>query len=86
MITAIARSTAAIEKAHLLRELLAGDENAFSLVVQRYGGRMLATARRFLNNEHDAEDAVQEAFASAFRALDKFNGDAMSRPGFIGLS
>ena len=31
----------------------------------------------FLNNEHDAQDAVQEAFASAFRALDKFNGDAM---------
>jgi RNA polymerase sigma-70 factor (ECF subfamily) len=61
----------------LLAQLRAGDEGAFGLVVQRYGGRMLATARRFLNNEHDAQDAVQEAFASAFRALDKFNGDAM---------
>jgi RNA polymerase sigma-70 factor (ECF subfamily) len=63
------------------RELLAhlrdGDEDAFGLVVQRHGGRMLATARRLLNNEHDAQDAVQEAFTSAFRALDKFNGDAM---------
>jgi RNA polymerase sigma-70 factor (ECF subfamily) len=38
---------------------------------------MLATARRFLHDEHDAQDAVQEAFASAFRALDKFNGEAM---------
>ncbi len=61
----------------LLAQLRAGDEYAFGLVAQRYGGRMLATARRFLNNEHDAQDAVQEAFASAFRALDKFNGDAM---------
>ena len=61
----------------LLAQLRAGDEDAFGLVVQRYGGRMLATARRFLNNECDAQDAVQEAFASAFRALDKFNGDAM---------
>ena len=61
----------------LLAQLRAGDEDAFGLVVQRYGGRMLATARRFLNNEHDAQDAVQEAFASAFRALDKFNGDAL---------
>jgi RNA polymerase sigma-70 factor (ECF subfamily) len=61
----------------LLAQLRAGDEHAFGLVVERYSGRMLATARRFLNNEHDAQDAVQEAFASAFRALDKFNGDAM---------
>jgi RNA polymerase sigma-70 factor, ECF subfamily len=61
----------------LLTQLRAGDEDAFGLVVQRYGGRMLATARRFLNNECDAQDAVQEAFASAFRALNKFNGDAM---------
>jgi RNA polymerase sigma-70 factor (ECF subfamily) len=61
----------------LLAQLRAGDEDAFGLVVQRYGGRMLATARRFLNNECDAQDAVQEAFASAFRALNRFNGDAM---------
>jgi ABC-type transporter Mla MlaB component len=61
----------------LLAQLRAGDEDAFEQVVQRYGGRMLATARRFLNNEHDAQDAVQEAFASAFRALDKFKGDAL---------
>ena len=71
------RSTAATDEAQLLAQLRAGDADAFGLAVQRYGGRMLATARRFLNNEHDAEDAVQEAFASAFRALDKFNGEAM---------
>jgi RNA polymerase sigma-70 factor, ECF subfamily len=61
----------------LLAQLRAGEEDAFELVVQRFGGRMLATARRFLNNECDAQDAVQEAFTSALRALDKFNGDAL---------
>jgi RNA polymerase sigma-70 factor, ECF subfamily len=71
------RSTAATDEAQLLAQLRAGDEDAFEHAVQLYGGRMLATARRFLNNEHDAQDAVQEAFASAFRALDKFNGEAM---------
>ncbi len=75
--TQLPRSTAATDEGQLLAQLRAGDADAFGLVVQRYGGRMLATARRFLNNEHDAEDAVQEAFASAFRALDKFNGEAM---------
>jgi len=71
------RSNGAVDERCLLAQLRAGDENAFELVVQRYGGRMLATARRFMNNECDAQDAVQEAFASAFRALDRFNGDAM---------
>jgi RNA polymerase sigma-70 factor, ECF subfamily len=61
----------------LLAQLRAGEEGAFELVVQQFGGRMLATARRFLHNECDAQDAVQEAFASAFRALEKFNGDSL---------
>ena len=71
------KSHGASDERKLLAQLRAGDDGAFELVVQRYGGRMLATARRFLKNECDAQDAVQEAFASAFRALDKFNGDAM---------
>ncbi len=71
------KSNGAGGERQLLAQLRAGDADAFGLVVQRYGGRMLATARRFLNNEHDAEDAVQEAFASAFRALNRFNGEAM---------
>jgi len=71
------KSKAAGDERQLLAQLRACDAGAFDQVVHRYGGRMLATARRFLNNEHDAQDAVQEAFASAFRALDKFNGDAM---------
>jgi len=75
--TRSANSNCAGPERGLLAELRAGEEGAFELVVQRYGGRMLATARRFLNNECDAQDAVQEAFASAFRALDKFNGEAL---------
>ncbi len=53
-----------------------GDGDAFDEVVRRYGGRMLAVARRMLRVEEDARDAVQEAFVSAFKALDGFAGDA----------
>jgi RNA polymerase sigma-70 factor, ECF subfamily len=52
------------------------DEEAFETLVQRYGARMLATARRLLGNEHDAYDAVQQAFISAFRSIAGFNADA----------
>jgi len=33
-------------------------------------------AYRYLGNAHDAEDAVQDAFLSAYKHLDQFKGDA----------
>lgn len=60
----------------LLDRLRQGDERAFEELTRRYAGRMLAVARRLLRNEEDARDAVQEAFVSAFKALDRFHGDA----------
>lgn len=60
----------------LVARLRAGDDHAFELLVRRYGGRMLATARRFVGAEDDARDVVQEAFLAAFRAIDGFAGNA----------
>jgi RNA polymerase sigma-70 factor, ECF subfamily len=59
--------------ADLLDRLRAGDEQAYDLFVRQYSGRMLAVARRFLGAEESA-DAVQEAFCSAFQAIDRFEG------------
>ena len=56
----------------LVARLRNGDETAFELVVRREGGRLLAVARRFLRNEEDARDAVQDAFLSAFRSIESF--------------
>jgi RNA polymerase sigma-70 factor, ECF subfamily len=60
----------------LLERLKAHDEEAFETMVRQYGGRMLATARRLLGNEQDANDAVQQAFISVFRSIAGFNGEA----------
>lgn len=62
------------EDATLLAALRAGDDTAFESLVRRHGGRMLSVARRFLGNDDDAQDAVQEAFLSAFKALAAFDG------------
>lgn len=62
------------EDATLLAALRAGEEIAFETLVRRHGGRMMAVARRFLGNDDDAQDAVQEAFLSAFKALAAFDG------------
>lgn len=59
----------------LLERLRCRDEAAASELVERYGGRLLAVAQRLLRREADAQDAVQDAFLAAFRALPSFRGD-----------
>ncbi len=63
------------DEAELVAGLRRGDEAAFELMVRSYGGRLLQVARRFLKEE-DARDALQEAFLSAFKAIDRFDGKA----------
>ncbi len=58
----------------LVMRLKAGDAEAFEEVVRTLGGRLLAVARRFLRDEEAARDAVQDAFLSAFRAIQGFDG------------
>lgn len=60
----------------LVARLRRGDPDAFETLVRRYGGRMLAVARRMMRNEDDARDVVQEAFLSAVRAIETFTGGA----------
>jgi RNA polymerase sigma-70 factor (ECF subfamily) len=64
------------DEAQLLEGLRGGENDAFELFVRQYSGRLLAIARRLLGNEHDAQDAVQEAFLSAFKAIGQFTGTA----------
>jgi RNA polymerase sigma-70 factor (ECF subfamily) len=60
----------------LLARLRSREEAAYEELVRRYGGRLLAVARRFLPVEEDARDAVQDAFLSAFRSIHSFEGHA----------
>ena len=65
----------ALGDAGLIARLKAGDPDAFEELVRTYGGRLLAVARRFVRNESDAQDIVQAAYLSAFRALPQFEGE-----------
>lgn len=60
----------------LLEQLRRGDEQAYERFVRAHAGRMLATARRIVRDEDDAQDVVQEAFLAAWRALASFHGEA----------
>ncbi|MDB4891095.1 MAG: polymerase sigma factor, sigma-70 family [Gemmatimonadetes bacterium] len=53
----------------IIQEVLAGDVEAYSRLVDRHYDRCARIAMRILGNREDAEEAVQDAFLRAFRAL-----------------
>lgn len=60
-------------EAVLVKGLQAGDGAAYQEAVRRYSGRMLATARGFLDPVN-AEDVVQETWVASIDAIGKFEG------------
>jgi RNA polymerase sigma factor (sigma-70 family) len=46
----------------------------------RYAAPLRRATRRILGNEHDAEDATQDAFLAAFRAHDRYRADSDPYP------
>lgn len=53
-----------------------GDTEAFAVLVRRHQKRMINIAYRMTGDYSAACDVVQDAFLAAFRARDKFRGDA----------
>jgi RNA polymerase sigma-70 factor (ECF subfamily) len=51
-----------------MRRMARGDQAALGLLMDRYGGRLLAVAGRLLRSRADAEDAVQRAFVQCYTA------------------
>ena len=60
----------------LVRRFLAGDESAFTEIVNRYRGRIYGLTLNLLRNASDAEEITQDAFIRAYRGLGRFRGDS----------
>src|SRR5579884_470063 len=59
----------------LVRAFQQGDPDALIALVEEHYPRLLARAKRKTCSLQDAEDAVQETFLRAYRALPQFGGD-----------
>jgi len=57
----------------LVRLARAGDAAAWKSLFDAHNRRVFSLAFRFLGNQSDAEDVLQETFVKAFRGLDGFN-------------
>jgi RNA polymerase sigma-70 factor, ECF subfamily len=60
----------------VLAQAKAGDQRAFNEVVRHYDDRLRALAYRLLADRAAMDDALQEAYVKAFRALPGFREDA----------
>jgi RNA polymerase sigma-70 factor (ECF subfamily) len=65
-----------LSDADLVLQITAGDEAAFTLLMRRHNQTLYRTARSILKDDSEAEDALQEAYLLAYRAMPGFRGDA----------
>ena len=60
----------------VIRCVLAGERDAFDLLVRRYQQTIFRLTYRMTKNVEDARDLAQDAFVQAYRALGSFQGHA----------
>ena len=63
-----------MDETTLIHDAQQGDLEAFNQLVLAHQDALFNTALRILNDEDQAADATQEAFISAFRALNSYRG------------
>ncbi len=72
--------------AELVRRTLAGDRDAFEVLVQNYHHHLWRLLNRMTRHTEDTEDLVQETFLRAFRALDRFDLSLPFRPWLVTIA
>jgi len=65
----------AIDERATAEAVLAGDRDAFRILVERESAAVIRACHRVLGDIHEAEDAAQEAFVTAFRSLAAWRGE-----------
>jgi len=65
-----------LSDAEIAQRIAAGDMNVLRMMMQRYNRTLYRTARSILKDDAEAEDAVQESYLLAYRAMGGFRGEA----------
>ena len=74
------------EDAALVERARAGEPHAFERIVERHQGAAFRVAWVLCGNAADAEEATQDAFVKAHRALGRFHAGAPLRPWLLTIA
>ncbi|WP_246212082.1 RNA polymerase sigma factor [Usitatibacter palustris] len=62
--------------AEIAQRVAAGDTAVFTALMRKHNRALFRTARSILRDDADAEDALQDGYLAAYRAMHTFRGDA----------
>lgn len=74
--TATAAQPASTSDAELASRAAQGDANAFQQIMRRHNRLLFRTCRSILKSDDEAQDALQEAYLRAWRALASFRAES----------
>ena len=60
----------------IIDQILGGDKQLFSVLVDRYKNLVFTLCLRLLKNREEAEEVAQDSFVKIYRSLNKFKGEA----------
>lgn len=60
----------------LVKQVLAGDDAAYAVLVERYRARVFSTATRFARNGSELDDLAQDIFIRIWKGLKTYRADA----------
>ena len=60
----------------IIAQVLGGDQNAYSILVEKYKNYVFTIVLRYIKSREDAEEVAQDVFVKAYRSLADFKGTA----------
>ena len=66
-----------LSDADLVRRILAGEHDLYEVIIRRYDRRLYRVVRSIVQDQNEAEDVVQDAYARAFEHLAQFKGRSL---------
>lgn len=72
--------------AFLMRQFQTGEEDSFKILFDRYAGRLINFAYRFLRSREEAEDVAQESLLRLYRGKVHFDPDRPFRPWLFSIA
>lgn len=70
------QATGKLPDKEVISRVLQGEKQLYEILMRRYNQTLFRAVRSYLHDQEDVEDAMQEAYMTAFQKLTQFKGEA----------